>query len=92
MSFEYGYAAQDIVNENRVTWPEIETVKQWNLNANVPILLDEQVVGFLLSCDRDVEFTKKTILDYFRVRTYAQNLFNNRDIERPDLQLQLATL
>ncbi|GJQ85955.1 hypothetical protein Trydic_g21803 [Trypoxylus dichotomus] len=92
MSLNYGYVAEDIVKEERVSRSEIEIIREWNRNANLPILIDEQIVGFLLSCERDVEFTKKTIVEYFKVRKHGKELFSNRDVQLPELQLQLATL
>lgn len=92
MVLVYGYVAEDVVREKRANRDDIRTIREWNLTADVPILTDEQIVGFLISCDGDVEFAKKTVLSYFRIRAYAKELFNDRDMEKADMQLQLATL
>lgn len=91
-SLDYAYKAEEIVAEGRVNWDQINAIKEWNVTVDVPELSDARIVGFILSCDRDLEFTKKTILEYFKVRLYAKELFNDRDLDHPDMQLQLDTL
>ncbi|XP_025831223.1 alpha-tocopherol transfer protein-like [Agrilus planipennis] len=94
MALEYGFKASDIVEENRVNWKDINEIKDWvekQKKTLIPSLTDEQVVSFLLSCNNDLEATKITITAFYNARNDGAVLFNDRNLDRSDIQLQLKT-
>lgn len=88
----YGFTAQKVIDDGRTAWQDVEELKKWLSTQDFPKLTDEQVVVFLLSCDNDHEATKKTIEAFYYSKTNAPELFNDRNLERPDLQKQILTL
>ncbi|XP_017777262.1 PREDICTED: alpha-tocopherol transfer protein-like [Nicrophorus vespilloides] len=88
----FGFKAEDVIAEGRTTREEIEELRRMLVDVNVPELTDEQIVLFILSCDRDLKFTVTTVKEYYSARKNGPELFSNRDLERPDLQYQLDVI
>lgn len=87
-----GFTAETIINDGRTTRQSIDDVTEWLKTQDLPDLSDEQIALFLLSCDNEYELTKNTIKAYFSAKKFGPEVFNDRDLNRPDIQLQLRTL
>ncbi|XP_074041785.1 alpha-tocopherol transfer protein isoform X2 [Leptinotarsa decemlineata] len=86
---KYGFCAEDVIKEGRTTKSNIEAVKKWlSYNTHIPPMSDEQIVLFLLACDNDVEFTQRTIENFFKQKAASPELFANRDIDLKENQYQ----
>lgn len=88
---EFGFTAKQIITENRVTQGEIDSIKNWLNNNELPELSEEQITLFLLSCNNDENSTKATIKAFYRIKKQSPEIFDNRKIERENLQQQLKT-
>nr|CAH7758590.1 unnamed protein product [Callosobruchus chinensis] len=78
----YDFKADDIVKQRRTTRENIEELKKCiTSNPRLPPVSDEQVALFLIACKDNVEFAKETIEIYFRQRSSAPELFQDRDID-----------
>ncbi|CAH1953521.1 unnamed protein product [Acanthoscelides obtectus] len=93
---EFNFTAQDVIDQGRTKREYIDEIKEWLPNSGdklVPPALEEQmVILFLLSCKNDVEFTKKTILAFYRCKKNAPEIHDNRDLKRLDVKLALNTI
>lgn len=89
---KFNFEIDSVVNDGKITWNEINEIYEWNRTNNLPKLEKEQIVFFIIACDRDIEFTKKTIIEYFKARKGAPELFNNRYVELQELQAQLKVV
>nr|CAH7758651.1 unnamed protein product [Callosobruchus chinensis] len=93
---EFNYTAQEVIDQNRTKKEYINSIKDWLSICNdklVPPLLQEQmIVQFLLSCDNDVEFTKTTIAAFYRCKKAAPEFHDNRDMRRADIRTALNTM
>lgn len=93
MPLEYGFKADDIIREDKVARNEIETISEWTKDViNVPTLTEEQIVLFIIACERNLELTKKTVQEFYKIRENNKHLFNDRNVNNEDLQQQLECL
>jgi len=84
-----GFKADEIIKTGKVTRPQISKLRQKLSTLEIPELTDEQCVIFLLSCDGNIDCTVRTVNEFFKARCDGPELFNDRNIEEPDLQYQL---
>ncbi|VEN62117.1 unnamed protein product [Callosobruchus maculatus] len=93
---EFNYTAQDVIDQNRTKMEYINSIKDWLSMCNdklvPPVLQEQMIVQFLLSCDNDVEFTKTTISAFYRCKKAAPELHDDRDMRRPDIRTALNTM
>lgn len=89
---QFKFSAKDLIAEGRTSQRDVDEMRSWLATQELPKLSDEQVVIFLLSCNNDHDGTKKTIEAYYKSRKNGPELFDNRDLDRADLQKQLNTL
>lgn len=76
----FEFETQCVIDSGRTKKNHINEIKAWlNENLQIPRQCDQQVVLFLLSCNNDIELTKKTILNYYKDKCNAPELFCNRD-------------
>lgn len=93
MELAFEFTVDDVVKEGKITREEIQELKKWSeVEEDVPNFKEEQLLLFLLACDRDLEFAKKTIREYLRAKRNGHNLFKSRDVEREDVKSQLEAL
>lgn len=92
MSLKLGFLADDLIEQGRTNRTNIEALRNWMEIQNFPGLSDEQIVRFLLSCDNDLEASKKTLTAYYHSKNELKKQFTNRDIDRPDIVQQMKTL
>lgn len=94
MKPEFAFAVETVIAEGRVSRDDIEEIKRWaETQTQLPEMCDEQIALFLLSCERDREYTKGTICAHYRLKGNAPELFDGRDLDnRRDLIHQLQVL
>lgn len=88
MSLQYKFSSKTIIEEGRTTKASIDEIQKWlpTETSFLPKVPDEFIVLFLISCNNDIELTKKTIKAYFRIKNRAPEIFSDRDMDRDDLQ------
>lgn len=89
MAPSLGWNLKKLLDSNRVFQTSIEQIRTWLKDTNepnIPELSEEQIVMFLLSCNNALLATKNTIKAYYKTKQQAPLLFDDRDIERDDLQ------
>ncbi|XP_030757202.1 alpha-tocopherol transfer protein-like [Sitophilus oryzae] len=95
LKLPYKFTSEQIVKEGRTSFENIEVVKRWLDSVddqNIPVIQDELIVIFLLSCDNDIPLTKKTIKMYYQCKKQAPDIFDDKDMSRSDLQKGLNTV
>lgn len=84
---KHGFKAEEIVKQGRTTNTKIEEIKKWlTLQSHIPAISDEQIVLFLIACNNDIEHTKNTIENYFRIKYSAPELFTKRNIDSKEMK------
>jgi hypothetical protein len=84
MTLQYKFKVETIINEGRTTQSAIDEVKDLLKTTSLPVLQDEFIALFLLSCQNHASHTKKTIEAYFRIKKTTPHIFNHRDIDSDD--------
>jgi hypothetical protein len=84
MVLPFKFKAETIIKEGRTTQSAVDEIKDWLKTTSLPLLQDEFVVLFLMSCKNNVSDTQDTIQAYFRIKKNAPHLFNHRDIDSDD--------
>ncbi|XP_044261384.1 retinaldehyde-binding protein 1-like [Tribolium madens] len=82
----FAFTAREIIDQGRVPQDVFNALKQWCQSEKLPVLADEQLVLFLLSCYNELEATQKTIHAHFKCKVSAPELFFNRDFWAEDVQ------
>lgn len=89
---DYNFEAKEVVEQGRTSQKAIDSIKLWMKDEDLPTIPDQMVVIFLLSCNNQLEFTKKTIRAYYKCMKNSPELFDDRIVERKDLQLACTTV
>lgn len=89
---KFGFNVDDIVKEGKVTWEQINEIYEWTLTEKECRFVKEQLVFYIISCDGDLEFTKKTLQACVRIKKNAPHMFTNRNVFLPRLQKQLQVV
>ncbi|CAG9861501.1 unnamed protein product [Phyllotreta striolata] len=92
----YKFTAEELIQEGRISRKDVEEVGTFVSNLNdkyVPAKLqDETICIFLLSCEHDVELTKKTIISYYLLKYQGPEIYDNRELNNTDIKLALNTI
>ncbi|KAJ8956084.1 hypothetical protein NQ318_016537 [Aromia moschata] len=87
---------EQIIQEGRTTRENIEIIKTYMRNVNdkniPPGVQDEVIVLFLLSCNNNIDLTKKTVVAYYKCKKNGPEIYDDRNIDRADIQLALNTV
>ncbi|XP_057658030.1 alpha-tocopherol transfer protein-like isoform X1 [Diorhabda carinulata] len=93
---EYHFKTEDLVAEGRTSRENMEEIRTFVSNLDdkyVPTRIqDEIILIFLISCANDVALTKKTILSYYYLKKHGPEIYDDRDLNRSDIQLALNTI
>jgi hypothetical protein len=92
MCSNYQFKAETIIGEARTTKAAVEEIKNWLVEASLPQISEELTVLFFTSCKNDIAATQCTIKAYFRIKSDAPEMFNDRDIDREDLTKAMKTM
>ncbi|CAH1275671.1 unnamed protein product [Diabrotica balteata] len=92
----YQFKAEDLIAEGRVSKENVEEIRTFVSNLKdkyVPLRIqDEMIIIFLLSCENDVELTKTTIVNYYYLKWHGPEIYDDRQMDRPDIQLAIKTI
>lgn len=83
------YNTEVLFQDYNICLSEVQQLKEFLLEENLPQLSDEQIIIFLLSCDQNINFTKETIKSHYRIKKDNPKYFKNRSIDRPDIHFHL---
>ncbi|XP_068901033.1 retinaldehyde-binding protein 1-like [Tenebrio molitor] len=92
MCSNYQFKAETIIGEGRTTQAAVDEIKNWLVEASLPQISEELIVLFLTSCKNDIAATQCIIKAYFRIKSEAPELFNDRDIDREVLAKAMKTI
>lgn len=96
MALYYHFTPQEIISQGRTTAENLKTIRNFVESLNqkpVPRhTQDETLILFLLSCDNDLELTKKTILSYYNSKRNCPEIFDGRNMNSSDIQNALNTM
>lgn len=96
MALEYQFTPQEIIAQGRITESDLNTVRHYVEHLNqkpVPEKIqDEMLVLFLLSCENDVELTKRTIKAFYECKKDGPEIFDNRDMQSDEIQKAMNTM
>uniref|UniRef100_A0A6P7G3A9 Uncharacterized protein LOC114335458 n=1 Tax=Diabrotica virgifera virgifera TaxID=50390 RepID=A0A6P7G3A9_DIAVI len=92
----YQFKAEDLIAEGRASKEHVDEIRTFVSNLTdkyVPLRIqDEMIIIFLLSCAHDVELTKKTIVNYYYLKWHGPEIYDDRHMDRPDIQLAIKTM
>lgn len=88
----FNFTVEQMILEKRVTQMEIDGIKEWLNGEDYPELVEEQIVLFLLSCDCKFKETCATIAAHYKAKLNVADFFDDRDVDRADLQLQMTVM
>lgn len=77
---QFGFNAEKIIKEGRTTTEAVSKIRSWSTDEDVPLLTDEQIVLFLLSCENDIKLTETTIKSNFNLKNKSLEVFGDRKI------------
>lgn len=94
MAVHFNFTVQEIIEQGRVTRQQIDEFKSWlaTRTNDYPVLSEEQMVLFLLSCDCDQEASKATVKAHYASKLNVNEFFTDRDVDREELQQQLTVV
>lgn len=88
----FGFTARDIIAEGRIEKLEIYDIRSWLFTQeDIPKLSDEQIVHFLLSCNRNKGATQRTIKEHFKIKRAAPQFFVRRSMDKDHIQRALRS-
>jgi hypothetical protein len=85
----YHFNSKTVIREGRVTQLAVDEIKNWLVSNVLLEVPEEMIVLFLMCRDSDITLTKETILAYFKIKNGAPEIFNDRDVDREELQKTL---
>ncbi|CAG9839619.1 unnamed protein product [Diabrotica balteata] len=92
----FKFTIQDLVAKNRTSIQNINIIKQWlptTIESYIPPSIhDELIALFLMSRNNDIDLTKDCIRSHYGLRYEAPEMFDDRNLERIDVQMALNTL
>ncbi|KAK4878819.1 hypothetical protein RN001_011325 [Aquatica leii] len=83
---KFNFTALQLIEYENLQEESIENIKKWCATQAIPQPTDELIALFLLSCNRDEERTKTTVIAYYRIKNKAVEIFNNRSVNLPEVQ------
>lgn len=83
------YSTETLIKDNQISCTDLQDLKEFLINENLPKLSDEQIIIFLLSCDKNVDFTKETIKLHYKIKKDYPKYFTNRSIDRQDIHFHI---
>lgn len=86
MALSYQFKAKEIIDQGRTTQAAIDDIKEWLTTTTIPQLPEELIVLFLLSCENNLNSVKNTIQAYFKIKSEAPEIFNDRDVDSDELK------
>ncbi|KAB0791392.1 hypothetical protein PPYR_03192 [Photinus pyralis] len=83
---KFGFSAGAIIQAGHVSDDDLQLLKIWQRETDLPQLTDEQLVLFLIATGSSVELCKATIETHFRIKTKTPVLFKDRNVQNEDLR------
>ncbi|CAG9854123.1 unnamed protein product [Phyllotreta striolata] len=95
MKLTFKFSVEDLIKDGRTTEVHLQQIISWLStlkDSRVPGELQGELLAlFLLSCDNDIELTKKTIISHYHIKNSAPQLFDQRNLDRKDLKQAFQT-
>lgn len=88
----FKFQVQDVVEQGRTNQQLIDTLVQWLQDNDMPKVPQETIVEFLLACNNDLEATKKTMQSCYNCKKNGPEIFDDRNVNNPNLELALKTM
>lgn len=85
----YGFTIQDMIANGRIDEIDLSILKEWVATQQMPRYSDETIALFYMSCDKNIEATKKCAIANTNSKKKAPEIFNDRNLSRKDVQQQL---
>lgn len=96
MSLEYQFTPQEIVARGSISEENLNIIRNYVEHLDqkpVPkIIQDEMLVIFLISCENDIELTKKTITAFYECKKNGPEIFDDRNMQSSGIQQALNTM
>lgn len=96
MSLEYQFTPQEIIARGSISEESLNIIKNYVEHLDqrpVPkVIQDEILVLFLISCENDIELTKKTIMAFYECKKNGAEIFDDRDVSSSGIQQALNTM
>lgn len=90
----FGFTAQQIIEEGRVKQWEIDDIRGWTLSCDDDIptdLTDEQIIHFLLACDKNKSFTQRVIREHYKIKKTYWRYFSDKNVDNDHMRTIFST-
>lgn len=96
MKLPFEFNPQEIITRGSTTEENLNLIRSYVEHLNrkpVPqVIQDEMLIIFLISCNNDIDLTKKTIISYYECKKDAPEIFDDRDMQSTSIQQALSTV
>lgn len=96
VSLEYQFTPQEIITRGSITEENLNIIRNYVEHLDqrpVPkVIQDEMLVLFLISCENDIELTKKTIIAFYECKKNGPEIFDDRNVQSNGIQQALNTM
>ncbi|XP_063924881.1 alpha-tocopherol transfer protein-like [Zophobas morio] len=81
MVLPYEFDVKTLITDGRTNNKNVREIQRWLKTSSMPSLHVESIALFLISCDNDISATETTIKKFFKIKSEAPEIFNDRDID-----------
>lgn len=96
MKLPFEFTPQEIIGRGSTTEENLKLIRNYVEQLDrkpIPkIIQDEMLIIFLISCDNNIDLTKKTIIAYYECKKDAPEIFDDRDMQSTSIQQALSTV
>ncbi|XP_044763490.1 retinaldehyde-binding protein 1-like [Coccinella septempunctata] len=89
---KYAFTLSDVIKDKKVSQDEVTEVRLWMLTVSLPVVSDEMIATFVIACRRDVDNTKKALMNYFLCKKKSPEVFNDCDVDSEELKIATNTI
>uniref|UniRef100_U5EQ16 Putative intracellular n=1 Tax=Corethrella appendiculata TaxID=1370023 RepID=U5EQ16_9DIPT len=80
MSYEFGFDLEKLLIAENITKHELNLIRNPPIESVPLSISDKQLICFYLACDRDIDYSRKTIKIYYEFRRKETRIFSNLDV------------
>lgn len=83
MALIFAFSVEEVIEEGRIEQSEIEKMKIWlSTEENIPMLAEQQIVHFLLACDKNKTAAQRSIKEFYKLKRSIPQFFVDRNVDK----------
>lgn len=88
---DLAYNLEAALERENLSLKDLENLRNPAIPGVPANITDKQLLLFLNACDKNLDYTRKVIEDYYAARKNGPELFDNRDPTSPKIQQCLSS-